>query len=96
MLGKQRRGGGTVRQIQPHELEILGARELLQPRLLQLRIVIRRQIIDADHLAAGLHQTARDVKTDEAGGAGDQNGIYSCHGTMPSGFAYRRAPISRR
>src|SRR5665647_182838 len=86
MLGEQRRGGGTVRQIQPNKLEILGAGELPQPRLLELRVVVRREIVNADNVTAGLHQTARDVKTDEAGGAGDENGIYSCHGTMPSGF----------
>src|SRR5476651_213680 len=75
MLGEQRRGGSTVRQIQPHELEILGAREFLQPRLLELRVVVRREIVNADDVAAGLHQTARDMKTDEAGGAGDENEI---------------------
>ena len=53
MLGEQGRGGGAIRQIQPHEFEILGARELLQPRFLQRRIVIRREVIDADHVAAG-------------------------------------------
>ena len=76
ILAKQRRGGCAIRQIQLYEFEILGARELGQPRFLQLRIVIRRQIIHADDVAAVRHQTARDVKTDKAGSAGDKNGIY--------------------
>ena len=63
VLGEQRRGGGPVRQIQPHELEILGIGKLLQPSLLQLRIVVRRQIVDANHLAARLHQSGARRET---------------------------------
>ncbi len=89
MLGKQRRGGGAVRQIQLYEFEILGAGELRQPRFLQLRIVIRRQIIHTDDVTAVRHQTARHMKPNEAGGAGDKNGIYSRHGSTPSDLCLR-------
>ena len=89
MLGEQGRSGGAVRQVQAHEAEILGAGELAQPRLLQLRIVIGREIVDADHLAARLDETARDMKADEASGAGDEDGVHSRHRSMPSGFCPR-------
>src|SRR5450756_527251 len=57
MLGEQRRGGGTVRQIQPNKLEILGAGELPQPRLLELRVVVRREIVNADNAVSYTHLT---------------------------------------
>ena len=89
MRGEQSCGSSAIRQIQPHEFEILGACQLPQPRFLQRRIVIRREVVDADHVAAGLHQMTRDMKSDEAGRAGDENGIYSRHRSMPSGFGPR-------
>jgi hypothetical protein len=74
---------GAVRQIKLHEFEILGAGELRQPRFLELRIVIRRQIIDADDVAALFHQSPRDVKADKAGSAGDEYGMLS-HRCLPA------------
>lgn len=76
MFCEQRRCGGVVCQIEPHEFEVLVAGELLEPRLFKHRVVIRRQVIDADHFAPGLDQAPRGVEADEAGGTGDQDGIY--------------------
>ena len=49
MLGEQRGDAGAIGEIEPDELEILGAGKLPQPRLLQLRIVIGVKIVEADH-----------------------------------------------
>ena len=89
VLGEQRRGGGAVSEIELHEFEILRAGELLEPCFFELRVVIGREIVDADDFAANIHQPARDVEADEAGSAGDQNGIYRRHRSMPSGFCPR-------
>ena len=79
-----------------HELEILGAHELAKARLLQLRIVIGRQIVDADHVAPRLRQAPRDMKADKSGGAGDENGAIAAIGRSHSASARDRASTSRR
>src|SRR3974377_2511626 len=65
MLAKKRGGCRAVREIGPHEFEIIRSGKLVQARLLQLWIVIGRQVIDTNHLAAALHQMARNMEADE-------------------------------
>ena len=48
-------------------------RKLGEPRLLQRRIVIGVEVVEADDVAAVSQQPPRDVKADEAGGAGDED-----------------------
>src|SRR3974377_326232 len=89
MLAKKRGGCRAGRGIAPHEFEILTAGELVQARLLQLWIVIGRQVIDTNHLAAALHQMARNMEADETGSAGDKDRIYKRHRSMSFGFCAR-------
>ena len=49
--------------------------ELGQPRLLQGRIIIVVEAVDADDRPAGLEQPAREEISDEACRAGDQDGL---------------------
>ena len=68
----------------------------VEPRLLELRIVIVVDDVEADDLAAIRQQALRDVKSDEAGGSGDQYRIdrtsflrfssQSRHSSMPAGL----------
>jgi hypothetical protein len=72
--GEQRRAGVTVGEIAPLEPKTRERRQLGEPRLLQGRIVIGAEIVDADDGASVLQQPSRHVKADESGRAGDQNG----------------------
>ena len=47
--------------------------QAIEPRLLQRHIVIGTEIVEPDHLVAAIEQPGRRMKTDEAGGAGNQN-----------------------
>ena len=47
--------------------------EARQPRLLQFDIVVVVQAVEPDNLIAALQQALRDMRTDETGGAGDQD-----------------------
>ena len=44
-----------------------------QPRLLQRRIVVVVEVVDADDLVAAREQSLADVHADEAGATGDQD-----------------------
>ena len=65
----------VIREIDLHEAEGSGVqpRSSGQPLLLQPRIVIGIEIVDADHALAALEQRRGDMVADEAGGAGDED-----------------------
>ena len=47
--------------------------ELLQPRELQVDVVVVVEVVEPDHGVAAREQALRDVHADETGGAGDQD-----------------------
>ncbi len=63
----------AVRQVKLVKLKFVVAREFRETSLLELRIVIGVEIIDADDVAPVLDQAPRNVKADKTGGPGDQN-----------------------
>src|SRR5690348_7216743 len=89
MLGKERRCSVAVRQIELGEPEFRMFRKPADTIMLQLWIVIGIQIVKADDLAAIVEQPLGDVKADEPGGAGHQNGIYKRHSSIPFGCLLR-------
>ena len=56
-----------------HELEAGGLLQQREARLLESDIVIVIDGVETDHIVAVRQQPARDVKTDEPRGAGDQD-----------------------
>ena len=75
MLGEQRRHAGAVGEIELDEAEAAILRELVEARLLERRIVVGVEIVEADDGAAIRQQPARHMKADEAGRAGDEDRI---------------------
>ena len=86
---EQRGHALAVGEIELGELEAVELGELREPRLFQLGIVVVVDVVEADHGLAVLQQPPRHMKPDEPGGTGDENGIYSRHRSMPSGFCSR-------
>src|SRR5262249_17321265 len=85
-----------VDKIQSDKGETAHALQDLEPRLLEPRIVVVVQIVEADHSAAGRQEALCDVKSDEAGNPGHQYRAFSHvvpshrrHRSMPEGFAVR-------
>jgi hypothetical protein len=76
-LGKEPIHPGAVREIELGEAEALLRQEAIEPRLLELRVVVRIQVVEPDDLIAAVEQTMRSEAADEAGGAGDEY----AHGT---------------
>ena len=74
MLREQRRHALAIREIELDELKIVKLGQLGAARVLQLRIVIGVQVVDADNVAAALQQPPCDMEADKAGRAGDENG----------------------
>src|SRR5688572_4563812 len=62
---KQRGRRSAVGEIELDETKPLVARELLEARLLERRIVIRRKTVDADDRAAVREQSARHMKANK-------------------------------
>src|SRR5579885_1143403 len=90
VLGKEPRHPGAVREVELDEAKTLELCELGEPRLFQLGIIVGIQIVEPDHSASLLRQTAGDVITDESGGAGNEDGIvYSRHRSISSGLQRR-------
>ena len=77
-LGPQRReqgrGGGAVGEVEPREAEALAPLQPVEARLLQPRVVIGVQAVDADHAAAVAQQPVGQMIADEARGPGQQDG----------------------
>ena len=103
MLREQRLRGLPIGEVGLHEGEVGLAFEDIETRFFQRRIVIVVDAVETDNLAAGRQQTLRDVKADEAGGAGNQDRFvfhslhrfcaHSRHNSMPSGFELRSSFI---
>ena len=73
MGGKQFRHGPAVGDIDLLELEIGECLELRDPRLLETRVVIGIEVIEADHVVSVHQQPPRNVHADESGRSGDEN-----------------------
>src|SRR6185312_2748567 len=73
MLRKQLRHPIAVGEIAFDELKSRQPAKFGKARLFQLGIVIIVEIVEADDGAPALQQPARDMKADEAGGAGDKD-----------------------
>ena len=69
MPRKQFRNRNAIRQVQSLELKALVVAENIEPRGLQLRIVIRIQVVDPYDAVTGLKQSLRHVESDEARGS---------------------------
>src|SRR4051794_17198379 len=64
--GSDFNGDGRGRQLEPSEAEAAVRRQLREPVLLQLRIVVRVDVINAQHLVAALQQAAANVRTNKS------------------------------
>ena len=67
------RDSGAVRQIHRNKLEPLVGRQLIDPCLLQARVVVVVQVIEPDHFVAAFEQQFADEHADESGRAGDED-----------------------
>ena len=70
----QRQHRLAVGDVGLEEGEGLVVAQRLQPGELQDRVVVVAEIVDADHRLAARQQGARDVRSDEPGGTGDEDG----------------------
>ena len=73
VLGKQRRQGATIGNIDRFEAKASPALELCQPGLLEPNIIIGVEIVETDNRPAPFEQTTRDMEPDEASGPRHQN-----------------------
>ncbi len=81
---KQRRDRRTIRKIGLRETEPWIFAQVIQPRPLQVRVIVIVQIVEADDLTAFGQQPAGDVKADETRRTRDQNRLIRHH--IPNGF----------
>ena len=81
--GEQLLHAGAIGEVAFDEFEAGQFGEFGEPRLFQLRIVIGVHVVEPDHRPAVAQQPPREVEADETGRAGDQNGLYSRHGSIP-------------
>ena len=75
MSGKKCGNARAIRNIALLELEGRKASKLVEPRLLQSRIVIGVKVVKPDDRPALLQKPARHVVADKTRGAGDEDGI---------------------
>ncbi|EWS63165.1 hypothetical protein Y695_03605 [Hydrogenophaga sp. T4] len=73
VFGKQPCHGIAVGQVQAVEHEARPVQQLLQAGLLERGLVVGVQVVQALDLKTLVEQAPAQVKTDEAGGAGDQD-----------------------
>ncbi len=71
--GEQRVHPCPIGDVELAEREAGTPGQARQTRVLQRRVVIVVQVVDADHLVAPLEQRDGDVRTDETGSAGEQD-----------------------
>ena len=64
---------GAVSDVGADEFETFELPQNLQPGMLQRRIVVVVEVVDAGHVLAALQQPLRHVKADEAGRARYEN-----------------------
>jgi hypothetical protein len=60
-------------KVRPDELEIREGFELRDPGLLQMRIVIGIEVVEADHVIPVRQQPSCHMHADEPGRSGDEN-----------------------
>jgi hypothetical protein len=83
-LGREQRlHPGAVGHVQALEAKARLRRQPGQPGLLERRVVVVVEVVDADHLVAARQQALGHVHADEAGRAGDQD----FHGRPRAGTA---------
>ena len=75
MSGKKCGNARAIRNIALFELKGRKASKLVEPRLLQSRIVIGVKVVKPDHRPALLQEPARHMVADKTRGAGDEDGI---------------------
>ncbi len=75
VLGEQGGDAVAVGQIQRVMAVVRIGLKLGQPGLLQRRVIIGVEVVQPDNAFAPLQQTPGGMEADEAGGAGDQDGI---------------------
>jgi hypothetical protein len=75
MRGKQFRHGLAIANIHLREFEIGERLELRDPGLLETRIVVGVEIVNAHHVVPVRQQAPRNVHADESGRSGDENGL---------------------
>src|SRR6266571_9001153 len=66
----------TIGHIDTVECEIRVTCQAIQSRLLQLRIVVGVEVVDADNRIAAIKEAMRDVRSDESRSSGEEN---HCH-----------------
>src|SRR5690242_10159406 len=90
----QRQHRLAVGDIEFEEGEGLAVTQWLHPGELQDRIVVRAEIVDSQDRLAPRQQGMRDLATDEAGHAGDQNGheLWAADRTMNAPADYNVSP----
>src|ERR1700716_4367981 len=86
VLGEQRRHADTGGEVEPDETKRRRLCELVEARLLERRIVIGVEIVETEDVAAIRGETARDMESDESGGAGDEDRLIR-HRRVPSSEA---------
>src|ERR1700731_4821269 len=95
VLREQLRHPGAVGEVELDEMEGRIFAKLVEPRLLERRVIIGVEVVEAYDRAAGSQQPARHVEADETGGAGDENRIgghrraHSRPSSMLAGLAAR-------
>ncbi len=62
----------AVREVDPLEPELFLRPQPREPRLLERRVVVRIEVVEADHLVAAREQLPGHVVADEARRAGDE------------------------
>ncbi len=99
VIGEQGGHAGTVGEVdRVVNVARLGLQPL-QPGVLQGRVVIAVEVVDADHGLAARQQAAGGVKADETGRAGDEDGSLAHPSSLPpetSDRQRRRVPVQRR
>jgi hypothetical protein len=73
LLGEDRAHDFLVGEVGLDEMKSVAPRQPREARLFERDIIIGAHIVEPNDLIAAIEQPGRRVKTDEAGGAGDQN-----------------------
>ena len=73
LLREQRRDALAVGHVHLHEAEVRVRRQARQPILLESRVVVVVEVVQAHDLVPARQQELRDVHADEAGRAGDED-----------------------
>lgn len=86
---KQLRHALALGNVRPDELEIRERLELCDPRLLQMRIVIGVEVVEAHHVMPVRQQAPRDMHADEPGRSSDENRLVQVRSFQVSGDVSR-------